>query len=215
MASAGSSLCSFTGVLRYTCKRRQAKRDRNEGGAEGHDERGRKGGREKKGTKYCCAQPSKQMEKESTFEQVPARAREGRTGGGAVDTSCAHEPEWTLTNLFLTVASISLSSFLLLSTCSMAWCPGALGLERARSATFKSARIIKGERRNVSRMGGGEGEQREMQRSMLKYDHAHMHAGARKHTPHACTHARTHTLQHITTHCNTLQRTARQDVKRR
>jgi len=82
VASAGSSLCSFTGVLRYTCKRRQAKRDRNEGGAEGHDERGREEGREKKGRKYCCAQPSKQLETKSTFEQVPARAREGRTGGG-------------------------------------------------------------------------------------------------------------------------------------
>jgi len=134
--------------------------------------------------------------------------KEGR-GGGAVDTSCAHEPEWTLTNLFLTVASISLSSFLLLSTCSMAWCPGALGLERARSATFKSARRIKGGRRNVSRMGGGEGEEREMQRSMLKYDHAHMHAGACKLTPHACTHARTHacTRTHARTYTHVHART--------
>ena len=40
-----------------------------------------------------------------------------------------------LTSLFLTVASISLISLLLFNTCSIAWCPGALGLARALSAT--------------------------------------------------------------------------------
>lgn len=74
--------------------------------------------------RYTCG-----MRERQPREQAP------RGDSEIQDTSWAQAPECTFTSLFFTAASISVRSFLLLSTCSIAWCPGAFGFARARSAT--------------------------------------------------------------------------------